>query len=363
MTSIEGAWQESALQETLKSSFGAGSDADLPEGVRFLHGVANLGRRYFENCDESERGLSIFILYRGRPSGLEQRTEYVPMLRNGRQHLSGRVWLTTHRVNESFSIDIGHVQSDGEAWEFVREELGCGDLPTVVVDSRGGKVVANFYPEGVNAPELEEESDLTRAVIDRDALFSAIDSIYMDDLRTPDAQGEASNAWASASAGRPSDKAEKYVQRVLKIGLTRAFPDFIVRPEQPQIEGRTDLEIEQQLADDPTSVTRHFVIEIKVLRDVSSTGNTTYPKAQVEADIGKGLGQAVAYRDGKPARDAILCSFDMRKEYVGAAVYDFILNTAIEKAVALWVWHLFHSSDEMRKRMMVGLPIGGERAC
>jgi hypothetical protein len=357
------AWQVSALQETLKTSFGAGSDADLPDEIRFLNGVADLGRRYFDDCEESDRGLSMFILHPGRPTRLERPTEYVPMLRNGRQSLSQRIWLTTHRVNESFSVEMEDGESDGDIWNYVKDELGCGDLPTVVVDSRDGKVAAHFYPKGLNAPGLEEESDLTRATIDRSALFEAIESIYQDDLVTPDAQGEASNAWASASNGYPSDKAEKFVQRVLKIGLTRAFPGFTVRPEQPQVEGRTDLEIEQQFADDPTSVTRHFILEVKVLRDVSSTGRTLYTQADVEADIRKGLGQAFAYRNGKPARDAVVCSFDMRKAYAGAAVYDFIRETAVEKAIALWVWHLFNSSESLRKRMMANEPISGERAC
>jgi hypothetical protein len=357
------AWQASALQETLKNSYGAGSDVDMPDEIRFLHGVANLGRRYFEDCDEEERGLSIFILHPGRPTEIGRPTKYVPMLRNGRQSLSQRIWLTTHRVNESFAVDMGDDVTDGDVWTLVKDELGFGDLPTVVVDARSQGVTSHFYPEGLNTPGLEEERDLTRASIDRDSLFAAIESIYQDDLKTPDAQGEASNAWASASSGYPSDKAEKFVQRVLKIGLTRAFPDFIVRPEQPQIEGRTDLEIEQQFADDPTSVTRHFILEIKVLRDVSHTGTTRYTLTDTESDISKGLAQAIAYRDGKPARDAAVCSFDMRKTYVGAEVYHSIRDVAVEKAIALWVWHLFSSSEEMRKRMMAGEAIGGERAC
>jgi hypothetical protein len=356
-------WDESALAETLKDSFGAGSDVDMPDEIRFLHGVAKLGRRYFQDCEDDERGLSVFILHPDRPGELGRPTEYVPMLRNGRQSLSKRIWLTTHRVNESFAVDMGADESDGDVWTYVKDELGFGDLPTVVVDSRDGKTVSHFYPGGLNKPQLEEERDLTLATIDRDSLYEAINSIYMDDLKTPDAQGEANNVWANAARGFPSDKAEKFVQRVLKVGLTRAFPDFVIRPEQPQSEGRTDLEIEQQFADDPTSVTRHFILEIKVLRESSDTGKTKYGLGDTEDAIRKGLGQAVVYRDNKPARDAVVCSFDTRKDYSGAAVYDFIRDEAVDKAIALWVWHLFNSSEEMRKRLMAGEAIGGEQAC
>lgn len=357
------AWKASALKETLKDSYGAGSDVDMPDEVRFLHGVANLGRRYFKDCEEADRGLSVFILHPGRPTGLGRPTKYVPMLRNGRQPLAHRIWLTTHRVNDSFSLEMAEGESDGDVWTYVKEDLGLGGCPTVIVDSRAGRVTSHFYPKGLNEPGLEEERNLTRAMIDRNALFETIEAIYQDDLRTPDAQGEASNVWASTSKGYPSDKAEKFVQRVLKIGLTRAFPDFVVRPEQPQVEGRTDLEIEQQFADDPTSVTRHFILEVKVLRDVSHTGATKYTLTDVEGDIRKGLGQAVVYRDSKPARDAVVCSFDMRKSYTGASVYEFIRDDAKAKAISLWVWHLFSSSEAMRQRIMAGEPIGGERAC
>jgi hypothetical protein len=266
-------------------------------------------------------------------------------------------------VNESFAVEMGPDESDGDVWTYVKDELGFGDLPTVVIDSRNAKVVSHYYSEGLNKPQLEEDKDLTRATIDRDSLFDAINSIYLDDLKTPDAQGEANNVWANAARAFPSDKAEKFVQRVLKVGLTRAFPDFVIRPEQPQSEGRTDLEIEQQFEDDPTSVTRHFILEIKVLRETSDTGVTKYYESDIEEAITKGLGQAVVYRDTKPARDAVVCCFDTRKAYLGTAVYDFIRDEAVDKAIALWVWHLFSSSEEMRKRVMAGEAIGGERAC
>lgn len=363
MTGAEGSWDKSALSETLRDSYGAGSDVDMPDEIRFLHGVAKLGRRFFQECEEDERGLSMFILHAERPGELSRPTEYVPMLRNGRQSLSKRIWLTTHRVNESFAVDIGADESDGDVWIFVKDDLGFGDLPTVVIDSRDGRVMYHYYPEGLNKPELEEGKDLTRATIDRVSLFEAINSIYMDDLKTPDAQGEVNNVWANTARGFPSDKAEKFVQRVLKIGLTRAFPDFVIRPEQPQSEGRTDLEIEQQFDHDPTSVTRHFILEIKVLRGTSGTGTTIYHASAIEEAIRKGLGQAVVYRDTKPARDAVVCCFDMRKTFSGMAVYDFIRDAAMEKGVALWVWHLFNSSEEMRKRVMAGAAIGGEQAC
>ena len=363
MTGSGGGWEESALAATLRESYGAGSDVDMPDEIRFLHGVAKLGRRFFRQCEDDQRGLSIFILHPNRPSDLSRPTEYVPMLRNGRQSLSRRIWLTTHRVNESFAVEIEDDESDGDVWTFVKDGLGFGDLPTVVIDSRCGRVMSHFYPEGLNKPQLEEEKDLTRGAIDRASLFESINSIYLDDLKTPDAQGEVNNVWANAARGFPSDKAEKFVQRVLKVGLTRAFPDFVIRPEQPQSEGRTDLEIEQQFDDDPTSVTRHFILEIKVLRETSGTGATKYSASDITDAITKGLGQAVVYRDAKPARDAVVCCFDMRKTYFGAAVYDFIRDEAVEKDVALWVWHLFNSSEEMRKRVMAGETIGGERAC
>jgi len=357
-------WGRAALADTLQASYGAGSDIDLPDEIRFLRGVSRAAKKRFGKPDEpASHSPCIFVLHPPTAPEIDGRDrQHVPMVGNGLNPLSNRVWLTNFRVNDSYSYALTDAESDGETWEWLTSELGVGELPTVVLESRHGGLTATFYPAGISHPKLAEESDLTRTEITPDAVFAAIDEIYKGDLCTPDAQGETGTAWAEAPKGYASQKAEKSVQKTLKIGLARAFSEFIVREEQPQIMGRTDLEIEEALDDDPTTVTRHFVLELKVLRDCSDSGRTKYVDADNQKVIESGLIQVKAYREHKPTRAAALCSFDMRKVYSGRRAYGFVRERAETVDVLLWIWHLFASSDAARRyEFDSGQTVGGER--
>ena len=119
------------------------------------------------------------------------------------------------------------------------------------------------------------------------------------------------------SPGWPQEDAESRLQTRLRDGLVTTFPFCVIRPEQPQVTGRTDLEIEQQNPANPTNITRHGIIELKVLRSYYQFRGVLYPRPKRRSWIAGGVTQVAAYRLEKPFRWSALCCFDMRESDEG----------------------------------------------
>ena len=104
-------------------------------------------------------------------------------------------------------------------------------------------------------------------------VLDVVDRVYETSLVTPSAQSKTGKLWKRAGTFWASERAEDLVQMYLRTGLATAFPSCIVRAEQTQATGRLDLEVEEPDASDRSVVTRHALLELKVLRAFGSGGS------------------------------------------------------------------------------------------
>ena len=350
-----GAWEGSDLTETVHTNIGIGSDTDLPEHVRFIAGVAKLIRRRMakEGADTDPVRPAVFLLEpNASTNDPENMPKRVPMLDNGLTVIAGRLWFVSPIVVMGKYIDL-KTDDDDALFSMVTEGLSLGDVPAIVFDPRTEPPSVRFYPDGLADAENRDTIDLTREV-SLQQIFEAIDRVYENCLITPEGQGQAGKLWADGARWRPSAEAEDIIQLYLRAGLITAFPTCVVRHEQTSVAGRYDLGIEESAPTDRSQVTRHAVLELKVLRSFGSTG-TSVSAQEVLDWVKSGVKQAASYRDDVGAREAALCCFDMRKEHSsGEECFKHVKGCADKLVVVLKHWFIFGTSEQYREFKTAG---------
>ncbi len=121
----------------------------------------------------------------------------------------------------------------------------------------------------------------------------------------------------------------------------------IVRHEQSIVSGRLDLEIEESDPLDRSQITRHAVLELKVLRSFRSSGAAVRPNETLDWVLA-GVKQAASYRREKGARAAALCCFDMRREHSGEQCFNHVRELAVDLETDLTHWFIFSTSERYR---------------
>lgn len=339
-----GAWdaERSALESAPLS--GRGSDADAPDLVRFGRAVMQLvARRERQTEAEYERPGAFVLVPRHwqRPTGTTRR----PLLHNGHQPLTGQI----HFVN---LVPNGHSLAysgdEGELFDALGA-AGVEAFPTLIYSPKQGSSTLSWYADGI---EEEEKVELWDVVADQPTaaqITEVIDRAYKGDLVTPDQMHEWESPWQDATKGWAHAKAEARVQSKVKTALNAAFRLCTVRSEQPGKDGRTDLEIVEDLGNLPNHSVNHAILELKVLREKSSTG-TEYADAQIATHMHDGLEQAHQYGSRRNFREKMLCCFDMRAANAGEAKVMAPLDVDAKKlGVELRHWFLYRSSDHWRK--------------
>ena len=115
-------------------------------------------------------------------------------------------------------------------------------------------------------------------------------------------------------------------------------------------EGRLDLEIEQADPIDRSKVTRHAILELKVLRSFGETG-TIIGDEYTRGWVDSGVKQAHAYRESKAAKWSALFCFDMRKDNSGEKCFDHVRDLAQSLNVFLKCWFLYAKSKYYRNAL------------
>ena len=346
-----GTWSGGDFGTTASQTPPVGANHDLPEVTRFVAGVAHLLRRrsaQLESLSESDKpDVAIFVL-KPRPPDSASNAKRVPMVDNGRTRVVGRLWFASESVISARYITLPAEIDDDQRFNFVVDKHGLGAYPTLLFDARTVHDELRWYPKGLGEPDTRELLTLKDVVIP-DEVFAAIGRIYRECLRTPGGLPSGISLWENASRHWPRSDAEALLQSCLKVGLVTRFPLCTILHEQPQAAGRTDLEIEQCDPTDSNKVTRHGVIELKVLRSFWSEGNQVADR-DVARHIEKGVQQAAAYRQGKRFTWTALCCFDMRKTDVGdPATFGHVLEKADAEDVLLRRWFLYASASAYRE--------------
>ena len=347
-----GGWEGGDFTTTVTQYRGVGADTDLPDENRFVTGVVQLLQRRAAELERQgefdEIDIAIFVLKPSPPDSVLT-AERKPMIDNGLTRVIGRLWFTAAPVVSAYYVDLPEDTDDGR-FSYVTDNLDLGAQPTLLFDPRPASPQLRWYPRGLGQPDNVKFIPLVGGV-SRVDVFDAIEQVYKQCFITPSGLPRGVSLWEDAREYRPLKDAEALVQSHLKAGLAMRFPYCTVRHEQAQLAGRTDLEIEQSDPINRNAVTRHAIIELKVLRSYWSSGSTvsgTFTKKQIK----EGVRQAAAYRMEKGVQWSALCCFDMRKGDDGDdSCFAQVQECAQVLDVALGRWFLYASSAELRDAM------------
>jgi hypothetical protein len=343
-------WADDAsLLRTVRTNFGVGADADLPDDLRFRVNVARLVRERIRHrtANEAAPPAVFFLLAGGPPEREHLELKREPMLDSGRAEIEGRLWFVGPAVIVGHGLPYDDWTDDDTIFVHAVDELQVGDVPAVIWEPRIDPPSVRFYPSGLAAPENYEHLHLGGQDVSIDAVLAVVDRIYGQCLITPTAQLVAGKLWKNRSKYIPVKDAEARIQLQLRNGLVTAYPTCVVRAEQTQSTGRLDLEIEEPSDREPHGFIRHALLELKVLRAKTSGGTGVSAQAIKDA-VSEGVTQAWQYRDERGTKASALCCFDMRKAVTGEKCFEHERNRARRRRVKLRVWHIFASSSALR---------------
>lgn len=342
-----GSWHDGDFLGTISQSHSIGAHSDLPDEARFAHGVARVVRHRLAELEARDQwdspGIAIFLLQPTPPAGIRH-ARRVPMLDNGLTVIAGRLWFAGAEVVSAHFVELpGH--GDDNRFEFVTD-IDLGSRPALIFDTRPSTPQLRWYPKGLEDPDHVELRPISGS-IDPESVFETIDHLHEQCFVTPSGLPHQVSLWQEPTKHRPQKTAEALVQSHLKAGLLMHFPHCTVRHEQPQVSGRTDIELEQQLYGSQ-AVVREAVLELKVLRSFTSEG-TPVPPSQVKAALRQGVTQAAAYRDGKGFTWSALCCFDMRRDDIGDdQTFTSVDDSAAQWSISLKRWFLYASPEAYR---------------
>lgn len=344
-----GSWRGSDFRSIALDTLGLGVDADMPPAERFVRGVASLVQRVRARLpDDGASQVSVFLLSPTVPQHErlpDARRE--PMLNSGRVPIAGRLWFVNPPVVSGFWAEPSATDDD-ELFRLITDDLELGTVPAVIVDhSRDGDSI-RFYPDGLSDPDacVVSSVEFGRSV-DLDLILRCIDRAYDRFLKTPSSQDNAGKLWTSNRPKRSHHEAEGRIQVVLSAELHGALWTCDVRTEQPGPAGRLDVIVEEVDPTTPGHVVRHAVLELKVLRHLTASGEVV-SDAFNDEHVRSGVEQAAAYQQEMHAAQAALCCFDQRPDGPHDC-FGHVRTLAGALDVTLRSWHLFSSAREYQR--------------
>ncbi|WP_160120024.1 hypothetical protein [Rhodovarius lipocyclicus] len=330
------------------AALGVPSEAGSSLLTRFIRGVVSLVTKRHTS---GESGQFAVFLQSDAVSEHAKKCRHVevPMLSNGADPVSNRVFLSSPTLKSSFRLCLNW--TDAASLFGAIREVGLGDVPAFVVDFRGNVPVAHMYRRGLDDPESAEDIPLAGLPITTDQMKSALDRFYEASLRTPflitEAHGQ--RVWKDAGAGTPESRPEERIQGRLVDLLRGAFPHHDLRGEPRTPDGRADIVVSRKTIsiDSLPAVVTEWVLELKALADMTTNGtpsNANHPEA-----VRSALEQALAYQAQLNGVKAAVCCYDMRGDDEGDAVcFAHIAADAATNQVPLWRWYLFRDTAESR---------------
>ncbi|MBN8893841.1 MAG: hypothetical protein J0I71_03265 [Rhodanobacter sp.] len=354
----QGAWAQD--EDKLKAVVltGKGSDIDLPEDLRFLIAVRRmvLAREREPDAEFDCPAAMVLVpaaFFEASPDGLVRR----PFLNSGNYRLTGQVhYLGVAATGRSRD----YAGDDGALLDALAADH-ADILPTVIyLPKAGGHSKLSWFPFGVAQDDKVQTLPVAPEPPTPERIRHVIDAVYEHELKSPDQVGASFSLWKDPAKGWAAKNAEERVQYAVRLGLSGRFsPQCRIKAEQPDKDGRTDIEIIGDFDVAPGKQTNFAVLEMKVLRERGSTGVLRSP-AQIDQHVRDGLEQASTYGDDRHFEERMLCCFDMRPTNTGAAaVFAAIKDDAETLKVHLCLWYLYRASDDYRKAQVAGKLTGG----
>ncbi len=342
-----GSWANANLELTAQIDAGVGADDALPREIRFVANVAKLIRRRLAqtNASTDPNRPGVFLFCPDPPAAIPSTTR-VPMLDNGLTAVSGRIWFVSAGPGSGRYLDH-NADSDDELFNLVSSTFGLNRIHAIVFDPRTAVPEVRYYPRGLDDPDQYQLISVSTEEIDLDRVLTVVQAVYKTNFVTPDGQPKEGKLWRDQEKWRPSSKAEAIIQVYLVAALAGAFPVCTIRHEQFMPEGRLDIEIEQGDPIDRGKVTRHAILELKVLRSFTD-GGTVVTDSDTLNWVTSGVEQVAAYRDSKNAKWSALFCFDMRNKESGQSCFNHVAALASSLRVSLRCWYLYATSELYR---------------
>lgn len=345
-TPAHGAWAGDSAALAAATLSGRGSDLELPPPQRFR---ANVTRCVVlrEKLPEAEYDRPCAFVF--TPAEILERLPETairtPFLNTGHYPLTGQVHFVGVTGNGKSQPYDG---APGDLLDALNT-AGVATLPTLVYDPKPGHSTLSWYPRGVADDASVELTPVIEVAPTPERIAETISAVHRGELITPDQVPAHDRVWEDADKGWAKQDAEARVQRVVRIGLQARFPMCRIRAEQPDKDGRTDIEVVEEFGRSAGEVVHYAVLELKVLREKGSTGNG-YSAKEITDHMDEGVNQASSYGDGRNFLSRMLCCFDMRSTNAGeATVFAPFTAKAETLKVHLRHWFLYRSSGHWRQ--------------
>lgn len=333
----------------LTEAIGVPADAGASLLTRFSRRVADL---IATRQAKGENGQYAVFLQSDEVSAHAQRCKHVeaPLLANGADPISDAVWLATSNLMLSFRLCLAW-SDQASLFDAIRG-VGLGHIPAIVVDFRGQVPIGRLYRSGLDSADVADDIALDDSPITPAQMKMALDRFYEASLRTPllIAEGHAMRVWKDAGRGIPEHRPEERIQGRLLDSLRGVFSRHDLRAEPVTDDGRADIVISRKTTTKGNlpAVIHEWVLELKALADMTSTGNPS--TTDIPAAVRSGLEQALAYKQRLNALCAALCCYDMRVDDCGdAACFAHIASDAVASGLPLWRWYMFRSTAAGRR--------------
>lgn len=344
-----GLWAADLLKETVSSYVGSGYNQDVPPFRQFCHAAAKIiQRRRAKSTNTLSDGPVIFV-FEASPTVSGVSLEVRPRFDCGEASIEGRVWMGASRLGRATGIALPD-GGDADRFNYVIEKLGMGSRPAIYYDASQDDSVMRAYPHGLADPDTFDDLSLNASELSLEHIKKMLDGAHSRLLITPTASDLARDLWEDKGKSIPIGLAEKGVQKILHAVLASSlgFGSIVVRQEGTSEMGRYDFFLEEQDPVHPSVWTHHAVLELKVLKSFTESGNPVPAASNVDA-VTDGLDQADKYRKDHSCRMAALCCYDMRKapDVSGAIAHELDRAKALD--VAIWAWPLYSTAQQARR--------------
>lgn len=340
-----GKWSGDDLAGTVSANSGSRYYADFPKLTQFAHSVAKvLSARRVRSPITLDSAPSVYVLGDVPQVDLPKKRE--PIFSAGATEVAGRVWFGAESMSSCNCFVLPSADAD-EVFKFVDEVLKAGDQPAIYFDGAADPHVMRLYIHGLGDDQDPHEISLDGALLSQERLKDLLDTLHKRVLVTPTASGAAATLWENGPKAYPAKESERTIQNVMETSLALALGAIRVRRENTGVSGRFDLGLVEQQVLDPSQTTNHALLELKVVKTYTHTGNNVAQAANRKA-ITKGVKQAGAYKKEHGFRMSALCCFDMQKTHTLDKCCEHETALAKKLGVDLWVWPLFSTTEAYR---------------
>jgi hypothetical protein len=346
-----GSATEAELTAVVKTALGSDPNLEAPEIVIAVDALARVIAERMGHSDwqNDPKRLAVFIVSdRPRNLAVKLQAKQEPIIDNGSQSLTAKLWVAAPTLASGYYYPLTATDSGGMFSEVAAK--GVGKLAAFVFDPTATAPEIRYYPGGLSDPDRVQRFRVGQASFSLKVLDEILARFHDDNFITPDAVPSAFDPWSNGAKYIPRKDTEAFFQAVLKVSISVAIGrKYRIDFEHKGTEGRCDLLISSQSNSSNGGWVFHAVLELKVLRSLTSGAHSVSATVREKA-IQDGLIQAIAYKRERAAENGMLCCYDMRapKHYNGTTCFDPIKAKAARNKIELRHYRVYGTSADLR---------------